>query len=309
MTELTILQFKELNPQSGDLFLKKYLEMNPYADTSHATLLYWWCLENDVKIALINDNVCIQSSYPSQDNSYSLSLFGDNKIDESLIQIFNYQATHNLSVGVHFVPEYTVDAITNKENYRLEENRDIAEYVMSIKEHALLEGSNFKRLRNKVSHFNKLPYISEFSLTVEKVTNKNADITKQAIKDINASQKNDRERIEDQAIEKLLDLRNSFSIYCYTLRHGTKTITVGLLKPIGPKTLNFCHIRYSSEYPDLFTYFFHLACKYIYENKKTFTEINIEQDLGIDGMRQHKLRMRPIHLLKKFSVYPIETTL
>ena len=309
MTKISNLHFEDLSSSSNYLFEKKYIEDNPYADTSHATLLYWWCLEQNAQIAVHNDNLCIQSTYPLENGELSISLFGVNNINDSLADIFSYQKQKNLPLGIHFTPAYTVEAIKDKANLRIEENRDIAEYVMSIQEHAFLEGANFKRLRNKVSHFNKLSFAPKIEFSSYLIDKDNIERTKFAIKKINASQKNDREKIEDIAIEKLLNLSNDFPITCYMLRHDTKVIAVGLVKEIASNTLNFCHIRYSSDYPDLFTYFFHLTCRYIHDNAKSYTQINIEQDLGIDGMRQHKLRMRPVTLLKKYSVYPIDTTL
>lgn len=303
------LTFKKLEWSDESLFTRDFIINNPYADTSHATLMYWWCLERDARIALLYNNICIESYYPSTDHNPSFSLFGKYNIDASLNAIFDYQNANNLPFGVHFVPAYTVSAIKNNANFVVKPNRDIAEYVMSIEEQALLSGASFKRLRNKVAHFEKLSFIPYIDLATYKVNQDNAVNTLKDMQNINASQKNDREKEEDVAIAKLLSLHDKVNITCYVLKNKETVIAMGLIKELNDTTLNFCHLRYSVGYVDLFTYFFHKVCKQIHRLQPQYKHINIEQDLGIEGMRTHKLRMRPAYLLEKYSIYPTDTTL
>jgi hypothetical protein len=301
---MSTLRFETLSPKHKHHFEKEYIKSGSYSDTSLTTLLYWWSLDDPAKICVVNDNICIRSRYISNNMKVSAySLFGVNNVDDTFYQIFDLQRKKGYEIGAHFIPEYTVENISNLDDFIVVENTNSAEYIISVDDHALFPGKAFKTFRKKKNRIEKI--LIEDSLRLERVIvdEDNYKFLTRALLKLGASAKNDEEKIEDRAIKKLLSLYKHEEIICYTLLFQNQLIAIATFKSLNEHTINACHLRYDESFPDIFSYFFHLIAKDL-KVRSPYNYINIEQDLGIEGLREHKRRMRPVKKLRKYSVYP-----
>lgn len=277
-------------------------QFSPYADWAFGTLVTWWDAFDDLELSLLNNNLIIRSSYLTMGSKKFYVLLGINNIDETIEKIFDYQRQQGISPSLYSLPQYTVDAIRHSERYILIEDPNAAEYIVSSKMHASLEGHEMRMIRKKVSQFKRATHDDLVELTDMKLDTIHAKMRLiNALHTWHDIYRNDSERLEGKIIDRVLLESEDIGLHCLALFVNKTLHGFALYKYLSDDTANISHIKVSFEFPNMFAYITHELASSL--NKKGVSEMNFEQDLGIEGLRIYKTRLHPIKMLPKYNLY------
>lgn len=274
-----------------------------YADWSYGTLMTWWDAFDDLEVATINGNLLIKSSYLSMGKVPQLVLLGSNNIDESIEQIFSYQKDQGLTPELYSLPQYTIDAIKNKEHYIIVDDPNAAEYVLDAQMHKALEGPQMYGIKKKVAQFQRSTVDHLVELTHIPLDNLPAKMllinSLHTWRDI---YRNDNERLEGMIIDRALLTAEEIDLQCLALFIDKQLQGFALYKNLSDGAINVCHIKTSFAYPNIFGFIMNSVAQLAHA--QGVKHMNIEQDLGIEGLRTYKTRLHPVQMLHKYNVYP-----
>jgi hypothetical protein len=276
----------------------------PYSDLAFPTLMVWWNYNDELKVSrTTNDNLVINYHIPNDPINSGLSLVGTDNIDDDIQRIFNHlKATDRKETLVH-VPEFTVKAISNTGKLKLIEEIDYNEYIVPTSNLCPIESIRSDE-RRKIKRF------------LESVTGhlsiRSLDLNDEANRDLLLSNAynwwrtnpstSDDEGSEMKVMEKSL---------LYASVFGTQNICLfddDVL--IGFVTYNISHDgKYfigahlkAKRLPYILDYLEHLVAQ---EAAKQGVELlNVEMDLGLPGLRTHKLGLRPVDFFRKYTITP-----
>lgn len=303
-----IEQMVELDFQRPNLLHKKTLgKLNdfflPYADTAYGTLLTWWDLYDDLYLAELNGNIVVRSSYPSEGEHQDYMLIGAHDAVETVSSLFKYLDQQGLPQILRFTPEYTVDALAkDKEGFDIRHEPDISEYLLSVQEQVDLPGKQFALIRSKVNQLNRSlsdkAVFKELDLSDTEIVKKLIHCEKTWAKTAN----NDQDDSESIIIKRSLELYDEIGMKCFGITIGDELLSFALFKPLGQKHANINHIKVNNAASrHIFTYTVHQLSVHL-QKEYGFEYMNIEQDLGIPGLRIFKQLLRPVKMLNKYTV-------
>lgn len=276
----------------------------PVSDIAFSTLLIWWNFENKLKVSSLNDNLVIHYFQPFDAENSGLSLIGTNAIDQSIVEIFDYQkSSHQYPKLIH-VPEFVIGNLKFPEKYNLVEEPDYHEYILDSSALYLLDGASHGKNRRRVGKFiretegRKLEVIEH---DLSQPANQQLLFTKIQEWGNTFGAKNDPTRTEEEALKITLSLASSLGISNLCLYVDDELYGVALYESTGDnKYLILHHLKVNYSIPKIFDYMTMLVAKYAHEHDIPY--INMEMDLGLESMREHKMGLRPINFLKKFTV-------
>jgi hypothetical protein len=296
-------QFQKVTLKDKRLFDTFNAQFTPYADWAFGTLMTWWDIFDNLEASWLHGNIVIKSSYLSMGQEPVFTLLGDQHIDQSLGDIFSYQRADAMPQKVASIPQHTLDALKNPEQYIIEHDAAASEHILSIKKLVQLEGRAFHTMRNALHRFEHAT--KERTLNISHV-NLNSLHAKMLL--INALHtwheiyENDRDRIEGAAIDRALLIAEHIDLESICIFIDKTLVGFTLFKSLPQKYVNLNHIKSTREYPDLFRYLTHVTAVHLQNEGYEF--INAEQDLGIEGLRRFKTSLQPVDYFKKYTIRP-----
>jgi hypothetical protein len=299
--------FAKLSLEDKEDYNKLIRGFPPFSDISFTNLHIWWNLDGRLSASILNQNLVLNYRLPFDKENSGYGLVGNHNIDESIQTIFVYLRQQGKPVKLVHIPEFVVEKITDISKLDIVEELDFHEYIMSSQDLARLEGSGHAYNRKKVKRFiretqNKKIQIKSLGLSSEE----NTHLILASFHDWQKkfADKNDPKRTENLAIER-------------TLTHSQALETKNLCLFIDGKLSGFAlyhltidkqyyivnHLKVDYSIPRMYDYLTNqLAIKAADENVPF---LNIEMDLGIEGLREHKMGLRPIRFNKKYTVKPL----
>ncbi len=202
---------------------------------------------------------------------------------------------------LHFVPKWIVSALSEDPRIVVEPDRDNFDYILDVEEQLAAEGARFREgRRRRRSYLRSHPdaFVSCQSL---------ADVSAEPIFEIFDSwvlhrNADDTGEIEDErlALARLLSRRDLDRCLIATLYEGTELagFEIGEILPDGTAVSHFMKIgaRVNGVGDVLADA---LRCAF---SERGVALCNIEQDLGVAGLRQRKLMDKPAFLLEKYVI-------
>jgi hypothetical protein len=111
---------------------------------------------------------------------------------------------------------------------------------------------------------------------------------------------------ERRAFRIMLHELGAFGLRAGAIRVGGKILAVALAEPLNPTTLVMHILKADPNVPGLYQA---MNREFLAREGGVFTWVNMEQDLGIPGLRKAKESYQPAHMVKKFtlSYAPVHT--
>lgn len=298
--------FKKLTLSDRDQYLRLISDYTPYSDISFTTLHIWWDLDEKLSFSLLNDNLVLNYSQPFDKTGAGWCLIGHSKIDESIQILFDYLVHSKQTPKLVHVPEFVVEKIRNKTELKIIEEPDMHEYIMDAVACAELMGHDLGRIRRKVNRF--LREVDDHHLEVKKLDladEVNRETILNAIRHWHTKfpKANDPGRTEDKALQaslshhKALEVRN----LCLFIDGRIQGVALYHLSHDG-KYLILNHLKVDYNVPFIFDYLTNQVASEAVESGIPY--LNMEMDLGIEGLRRHKLGLRPVNFIKKYTIKP-----
>lgn len=275
----------------------------PYSDIAFSTLMVWWNFDNALDVSMTqNNNLVIEYRLPGDEENSGTCLVGMENIDADIKTIFNYKKSEGLHLRLVHVPEFAVQNICNKKILTIVEENSYDEYIIPTSRLYPLESVHTDE-RRKIKRFTEVvgkDNIKICSLDLDEIENQKL-LLRNAYKWWKETPRtNDVEGNEQKAMQKSLALASNLGMnnLCLYVSDELVGFVTYHISHDGRYYIG-AHLK-AKRIPYIFDYLEYLVAQKAYENDVQL--LNIEMDLGLPGLRTHKLGLRPIDFFRKYSI-------
>lgn len=279
--------------------------LNPYADIHPENMLTWLNINDDLMISSLDNDILIKYTNVLDNNNLNIIPLSNPIKSSSIKSIMSYLSDHGLPMKLCEVPSIICHGLDETE-WLIDNDRNSYEYILDTSKQSLLEGKNFSDQRRRIRFFEKehskdvvdIQYYKKMDRYIKKAflkylkdmpTNNNAESSRQNIN-------------EPLAIKNSIKYASAFDKNVMIIKINGKIVSLSMVSNLDRKTAGGNHLKvdYSIKY------IFHYT---VYQLSKTLLkdgvkEINIEQDLGIEGIRNFKMHLPPSRFLEKVTIRP-----
>lgn len=304
MNTVTVFpEFRKFSFDDRSWYEDFYKELPNYADFTFNNLIVWQDQYNDLAVSRIDSMLIFRCTSLYMENQLMINFIGHGDYDTALEMIFDYmnkQGQHQVVLGL---PEFIVEQLAYKDRYVITDDRDNAEYIIDTNLLGGLVGPEMKRMRQLVNGYER----ENGSVTIVELDLKDPEqvefLRSELFKWEHAFNTNETAGQEKAVILRTLEVAGDldygnlsllvdgrlagFALYRHIPSRDNDTVVVNHLKT------NYSHMH--SSY-----YLTHRLAQAL--AAKNYRYMNYEQDLGIEGLRTFKQRLKPADLLRKYNV-------
>jgi uncharacterized protein len=298
--------FRKLTLDDREAYSELIAEYTPFSDISFTTLHVWWNLDDKLFFSVLNGNLVLNYSQPFDKASAGLSVIGHHKVNQTVEELFDYLKQNNRAPKLVHVPEFVVEELTNRDGLDISEEHDMNEYIMDAVALASLETRELGRIRRKVNRF--LREVEDRELEIKQLDLGHLDNRDLIYNSVLAWQRkypnaNDPKATENRALESSLRHHEALGIenLCVFV-DGNLQAVVLYHQTHDKKYFVLNHLKVDYELPFIFDFTTNEIAKLAAKHSVPY--LNMEMDLGIEGLRNHKMGLRPVHFLRKFTIRP-----
>lgn len=291
----TFPEFTSLEPVHQDEYHELTAGLRDYADSSLATHLAW-DLHEEAKISQLRGNVVLAlTQVPSQRRF--LSLHGTHDVDTALKIVLDYSNDQDRGNSISLVPEETVSKIQESRHFCAVPDRDNFDYVVSIPAITELIGSSFRNMRRRVNRF-QTQYPDSEVVDLDIASEEHATEILNVFDGRNKLSPESSDQYERMALERLISLNSDFNFVAKGVRLETKLEAFMIAERNRGSMLGHFW-KANTEYDGIYHFLMRECCREF--DAQGFREFNIEEDMGIEGLRSAKEVFNPTYL-KKYNI-------
>lgn len=286
-----------------DAFFKEY---KPYADFSFGNFVVWLDQYDDLLIAQHHENIVFSSTVLFMGGDKITTFIGKHNVVDTVQAIFEFQLAEGKQPIISGVTDVVADdeMLTSSGKFLITTDRENFEYLYDANSWASLEGSEMRKLRREVNTFTKE--------NGDKTSIKPLDLNDPTqIKELqlalaewtNTFSHNDADQSESLVLNRLFSLASKLPYKANGLYVGGQLEGFLIYQTLPQQTTAcFSHVKASYKYRYMFDYLLHASAQIALD--QGITQINFEQDLGIQGLRTHKESLKPTGFFEKFTIQP-----
>lgn len=259
-------------------------------------------IEDDWEIAYFHRHLLIKNKDHITGKD-TFTIIGSNKYTGEIIKLFMAYLSNQLPVPtLSLVPQETVNAINLivKQELVITEDINNNDYIFDVNDLCNLEGSKYKNKRKEIkSYWQKHAgsLICKLDLNDEGVRYRMAKVL-----DVWSSQASDsKHKREIATVRKVLETKENRSDLDI-IGASDGDMLVGFT--VNQRFNDDWYIGYFGKadrnYDGVYAVLEHETAKYYQKMKCKYA--NLEQDLGLSGLRLNKTLWRPSHFLKKYTI-------
>jgi len=292
--------FKQLELQDADEVQRYVYRYGSFSEFNFASL-WSWNLDNSVLVSALNDNLVVRlTDYASGNVFYSL--LGDNNLNSSVEALIALSSREKLQPKLRLVPEIVAQQL-DKDVFSITEDDNHADYILLVDRLRTYEGTRLASKRNEVRKFSRLCPSSRFGildLNDPLVVEESRAVFERWISRKAVAHRAETDR-ELKAFERCLDSKDHLRLIGTGIFASDSLVAFSILQIVDDKNaLTLFEKADTGEFPGIGSFLnqqvaFLLAAQGI-------RYINIEQDLGIAGLRMSKRSYDPCGYLKKYNV-------
>lgn len=272
----------------------------PYSDFNF-TSLWSYNTHNDFSVSVLNNNLVIKfTNYFNAIPFYSY--LGNNNPMETINILLEQAKKENIDYKLKLIPE--INIASNPELYKefnIIEDRDNYDYILSVDELNSLETSKYSHHRKHQNAFHKTyPDAKIVALDLKVISTKNEIINLfERWEQLKGKQRKDTKH-ELIALRRILQYTEFLDLLSLGVYINNELVGFSIVD-LGNYPYAQSHFsKANPQYNGLRYILHHTLAKELYKREYKF--INIEQDLGIPGLRFSKEQARPVHFLKKYTI-------
>ncbi len=195
------------------------------------------------------------------------------------------------------LPETVASQFAHDSGYSVKAVPDQADYVYSAQALISLKGNKYDGKRNQIKRFLKFYAYEYVPLT--------ADTLEECWSFVNIWCE---ERVCDQslglqaerrAIREILDHYDLFGLSGAAVRVQGEIVAVAIAEPLNPETLVLHVMKAFSRMQGLYQTMLH---EFLSRAARGFAMVNLEQDLGLEGLRRSKQSYHPLRQIPKYTL-------
>lgn len=293
-------QFKTLELSDREAILEITSKFLPYSDFDFGSM-WSWDYSGKMLISTLYGNFVMKfTDYITGD--YFYTFIGSNSVNETAAELLQHAQEIGIQTELKLIPE-SVKGLLNIELFTIEDDPDNVDYIVSVSNLATYEGHELAAKRRAVSQFLRKAPESTFA-----VINLESRITRDQITNLFISwQEQKRSTGEDDnehefvAMQRCIDSSKNLELIATGLYIGDTLAAFWILGILG-NGYSISHFEKADTktYQGIFPYFKMETAKFLQSEGVEF--INLEQDLGIEGLRQSKKAYAPVLFLKKYKI-------
>lgn len=259
-----------------------------------------------IRVSGLNNNLVLKmSDYITQEPFYTFN--GQSAVPDTVRTLLDQSISEGITPKLKLIPYTTIEpyrAVLESE-FKVEEDRNSFDYMYRIEDLAGLEGKQYKQFRNMCSKFKK-----ETNGSVNMIYFKNQEIRPMIghIKEVMGSWRDIKNKPKEEVdhlinvIERFSHYSKHFNMYNAGLYIDGQLSAFCFNEVVNNKYIvsHFGHAN--KNIPGIFQFFDHQLASRFYSDG--FDYINLQQDLGKEGLRQYKMSYRPAFFLKKYTISP-----
>jgi hypothetical protein len=279
------------------------LEFEPYADFEFNNLLVWQDLNDNLEISRIENTIIFRYT-DSITNTHKLyySIIGKNCKNQQIIKILNEES--QAIERIDLVPNSVSSQLTACKEFKIERDINNDEYIISLEKISNLYGSEYRHMRRDVNSFKRLNGDNVKHQLLELSSDNNKMKLLNALHGWGLTKKrnnNDPSFHEGEVIRKILSNSEDLKYKCLAIYINNSLESFVLFyEMVHPGYVITNSVKVNYKYRDLFDYTIHTFANLAIKNGIKY--LNFEQDLGIQGIRSYKSSLKPIKMLKKYTI-------
>lgn len=291
----SVNRFKLISKKDVQTLHKHYLNFEPYSDFNLVSI--WGYMVPGTRYIYSKGAVLYEMIDYKNGQKY-LTAFGDDSVKQALKQLAKKSSTPQLVL--HHVPESTCLAIADWDALdAIDTDESNHDYIFSVLNIANLNSEHLIHKRKSLTKLVKQHPNLKVKVIDHRLPENRRQIYSLFRQWIKQSGSNDWKR-EYHAIQRVLKMEG-FRIICIGAYDKKKLVgfTVNEIEKNGYYQGHYGKTNYN--YPGLGLYLEHETAKYILKHYKS-KYINLQQDMGIEGLRYYKSSLDPIKKLKKYNL-------
>lgn len=303
----TYPDFKYFTKDDFPLYQDFISKFPQHCDFTLNNLLVWIGGEHQIfKFSWLNGNILIKAEESLYNGGDWFTVIGNSKTDETLNTLSSTSEIKELDM----VPDYFVDALADKQKYKISDDRDNYDYILDIDSLLKKNGKLYANFRYQISYFLKNyseeTHLRELDLTDSSCAKEITDALHRWPK-INSfiPGGNDPKRLDEKAILRLLSIQDDIPVKHRCLGLYINRCLEGFSIFHIPRSEQQIaignHIKFNGEYKRLFDFLVYATASRLHS--EGITLLNAEQDMGLKGLREHKKDLNPMTYYKKYSIY------
>lgn len=269
----------------------------PYSDFNFISM-WGYNTEDDFFISRFGNNLIFRlRDYLTNKPFYTF--IGRENIYETIESIFSEQVVEGVNLEIKLAGECVIENLEDDVKYIIEEDRDNFDYIYSVQTLSELKGSAMHKIKNFVNRFKALyPAVKTSLLNITLEETKGEILT---LFDEWAKNKNESEHEKIALNRTLRDAERLENIYALGLYDAGK-LAAFMIFEIEVKDYAQSHfakalpLNYKGIYPFLYNE------TAVFLSGRGVKYFNLEQDMGIEGLRRTKEQLKPIFYLKKYKI-------
>lgn len=291
-------EFKSLEISDKKQIQRFVGKFPPYSDFNF-TSLYCWDIDNSAAICKLNGNLVVKFNDYITGESF-LTFIGKRRVTATALALLEHSQEKKEMSHLQLIPHHVAVKLSSK-RLKISEDRDQHDYILSVSDQLNLAGSknhSKKRRINKLINsdldiesmhlhdFNNPDVLKSVAILFDKwASAKSSDIKET--------------ENESKAIHRLIKTRElDTEIFIIKVDNRVVAFQIGELLP-GDFYIGHFE-KADPEIQGLFQYLRYVVAQNL--TARGVRHYNIEQDLGIQSMRQSKTELRPVGFLKKYTV-------
>lgn len=290
-------QFELSDKDDVEFFTKQF---PPYSDFNFVSM-WSWNIEDNMGLSVLNDNLVIKfTDYITKESFFSF--IGKNRLNDTAFQLLLHSDKEGFPMQLKLVPEIVAKDL-DKNIFRIDEDEDNFDYIISVERLKPHDGEE-RRLSTRRKLINNLLKTEGFRIKPIDISNPSVQ---KEILDVSLVWEK-QQGMDDQnahnlfsALQRVLRFDHTEILFCLGAYFNDKLVgySINEITKIGyaignfqQADLAFSPAVYSVLMQEASVHFSNAGCTYI----------NLEQDMGIEGLRKWKTSHNPIFFLKKYVV-------
>jgi uncharacterized protein len=298
-------KFKELELSDVEDVQQYTARYAPFSDFNFASL-WSWNIDNSVLLSELNGNLVVRlGDYVTGEVFYSF--LGDSRVNDTVESLIDLSCKESLQPRLQLVPEVVAGQL-DTDRFSITEDDKHADYILMVDRLCTYPGSRLASKRNEVRKFLRLCPQTRFEIldlnrasTIEQCQ----ALFRRWYARRNAPRDQETER-EFKAFERCLRSQAHFPLVGVGIFADETLVALSILEIVDNKYA-FTHFEKAdmTNFPGIGSFLNQQVANVL--ASRGIQYINIEQDLGIAGLRTSKRSYFPCGYLRKFSVSYRET--
>jgi hypothetical protein len=295
-------KFDKLNIDHKAALEEYSKKIHPYSDFNF-TSIWSYNVEDDILVSNLNDNLVVRFR-DYIDNSHFFSLLGNNKIIESIKTLMSYAKDAGITQELKLIPESMIESNPDIcEYFNVKEDIDNHDYILSVEQINGLKGRAFHKKAAMVRQFKRMypGYMSKFM-------DLNSPETHSHIVELfylwekQKNKKREDTEHELKALDRLLQSKDHLDLNTVGIYHNNNLISFIISEVVHENYAIIHFMKTDPDYKGVSEITHNVHAEHLF--RRGIDHINLEQDLGIEGLRKAKQQWNPTHLLKKYTIAP-----